>query len=162
MYKAATQEKIALIRLWRQKAEESSEISNAERLERQEWLYNLSSLRAQMQVDSQVRNLYRGQVATFEADFADCSFSSTNCRIFCPPSGPSSRGKWRTRMALLTLCRILRQVQGRNLSSAWRARLLTSEVVLNRYSSLSSTPQLRRSRSTGTHSSGIWRSCRRK
>lgn len=54
MYKAATQEKIALIRLWRQKAEENSEMSTTERLERQEWLHNLYSLKDQMQDDVQV------------------------------------------------------------------------------------------------------------
>ncbi|CDR99516.1 hypothetical protein [Sporisorium scitamineum] len=53
MYKAATQEKIALIRLWRQKAEENSEMSTTERLERQEWLHNLYSLKDQMQDDVQ-------------------------------------------------------------------------------------------------------------
>ncbi|SJX63976.1 uncharacterized protein SRS1_11207 [Sporisorium reilianum f. sp. reilianum] len=68
MYKAATREKIALIRLWRQKAEETSELSNAERLERQEWLHNLSSLKDQMQDDLQ------GLLSTFR------SFQSTQAQ----------------------------------------------------------------------------------
>ncbi|SPO28174.1 uncharacterized protein UTRI_04611_B [Ustilago trichophora] len=53
LYKAATHEKIALLRFWRQNVQDAAEASNADRLERQEWLRELSLFKANMQLDLQ-------------------------------------------------------------------------------------------------------------
>lgn len=60
LYRAATQEKIALLRFWRQNAQDAADASNADRIERQEWLRELSLLKASMRNDLQVsKGLFR-------------------------------------------------------------------------------------------------------
>ncbi|SPO28733.1 uncharacterized protein UTRI_04611 [Ustilago trichophora] len=53
LYRAATQEKIALLRFWRQNAQDAADASNADRIERKEWLRELSLLRTSMRNDLQ-------------------------------------------------------------------------------------------------------------
>ncbi|KAJ9473893.1 hypothetical protein PHBOTO_003992 [Pseudozyma hubeiensis] len=53
LYKTATEEKIALIRFWHQKAQEIVTRSDAERLDRQDWLKQLLRLKEQMGDDLQ-------------------------------------------------------------------------------------------------------------
>lgn len=54
LYRTATQEKVALIRLWQEYIRNAEEANDSERLERQEWAHNLSCFREQMHYDMQV------------------------------------------------------------------------------------------------------------
>nr|CDI54462.1 hypothetical protein BN887_00216 [Melanopsichium pennsylvanicum 4] len=53
MYEAATSEKIAMIQFWRRSTHQAAEANGLERIERQQWMHNLSLLREHMQYDFQ-------------------------------------------------------------------------------------------------------------
>ncbi|SNX85255.1 uncharacterized protein MEPE_03964 [Melanopsichium pennsylvanicum] len=54
MYEAATSEKIAMIQFWRRSTHQAAEANGLERIERQQWMHNLSLLREHMQYDFQM------------------------------------------------------------------------------------------------------------
>ena len=54
LYKAATHEKVALLRFWQKEAQDAAHASDVERRDRQIWLQDLSLLRNQMQDELQV------------------------------------------------------------------------------------------------------------